>query len=162
MLAGVPVINPQIELMFLGEYRHTLDDKGRLTVPARYRQLLEDGGYVTEGVDPNLIVLQKDTFERLGRAITQLSFTDPGVREFGRLYFSRAERVEPDSSGRILLPRLLRDRHGLTSEVVLVGAGSHFELWSPAKWADQSAKLDKVQNTADHFAKLNLYMNQNG
>jgi len=160
--SGVPAINPQVELMFLGEYRHSMDDKGRLTVPARYRQLLEDGGYITEGIDPILIVLQKDTFERLGTAITQLSFTDPEVREFGRLFFSRAERIEADGSGRILVPQFLRERHGLNGEVVMVGAGSHFELWSPADWAKQSEKLDKVQNTADYFAKLNLFMNQSG
>ena len=159
---GVPAINPQVELMFLGEYRHSMDDKGRLTVPARYRQLLEDGGYITEGIDPILIVLQKDTFERLGHAITQLSFTDPEVREFGRLFFSRAERIEADGSGRILVPQFLRERHGLNGEVVMVGAGSHFELWSLADWAKQSEKLDKVQNTADYFAKLNLFMNQSG
>lgn len=146
--------------MFLGEYRHSMDEKGRLTVPARYRQLLAEGGYITEGIDRNLVVLQKETFERVGKAVTQLSFTDSGVREFGRLFFSRAERIEPDGSGRILVPQFLRDKHSLNGEVVVVGAGTYFEIWSPADWSQQAEHLDKAQENADYFAKLNLFLNQ--
>ncbi|MEX1247375.1 MAG: division/cell wall cluster transcriptional repressor MraZ [Anaerolineales bacterium] len=147
--------------MFLGEYRHSVDDKGRLTVPFRYRQLLEDGGgYITEGIDPNLLVWQKDTFERMAQAIQALSFTDKEVREFGRLFFSSADRVQPDGSGRILVPQFLRDKHSLNGEVVLVGAGLYFEVWSPAEWVKQTEKLGKVQENADYFAKLNLFLKQ--
>lgn len=151
----------QIELMFLGEYRHSVDDKGRLTVPFRYRQLLEDGGYITEGIDPNLLVWQKETFERMAAAISKLSFTDPGAREFGRLFFSSADRVQPDGSGRILVPQFLREKHGLNGEVVLAGNGTYFEVWSQTEWTKQREKLGKVQQTSDYFAKLNVYLNQN-
>ncbi len=163
--SGVSVINPLVELkfdMFLGEYRHSVDDKGRLTVPSRYRQLLEDGGYVTEGFDPNLLVLQKDTFEQLGQAIQRLSITDSSMREAARLWFSRAERIQPDSSGRILLPQFLRTKHDLVQEVVLVGVGSYFEIWSPEEWLKQAEKLDSAQQNAEYFSKLNLSLNQNG
>lgn len=146
--------------MFLGEYRHSVDPKGRLTLPARYRQLLENGGYITQGLDRNLMVWQKESFEKLARQISQQSITDSNVREFSRLFFGDAERVEWDGSGRILLPQFLRERHQLDGEVIIKGSGDYFEIWQPNQWAKQMANLEKAQDNAQYFAKLNLFTNE--
>jgi MraZ protein len=145
--------------MFLGEYRHSVDDKGRLTVPARFRQLLEDGGgYINQGVEPHLIVWPRATFDRMAEKIENLPFTDQEGREFGRLFFSSAAQIEVDSSGRILLPQFLRDQHKLTGELVLVGLGKFFEIWLPDQWEANR----NVQRTPSHFNKLNDLMKNNG
>jgi MraZ protein len=146
--------------MFLGEYRHSIDQKGRLTLPARYRQLLENGGYITQGLDRNLMVWQKESFETLAAQITRKSITDPSVREFSRLFFGDAERIEWDGSGRILLPQFLRERHTLDGEVIIKGSGNYFEIWQPEQWSKQMANLNKAQDNAQYFAKLDLFTNE--
>ncbi len=143
--------------MFLGEFRHSVDEKGRLTVPARYRQLLAGGGYVTQGLDQNVMVWQKEAFEAVARKLTQQSFTDPVVREFSRIFMASAQGVEPDGSGRILVPGFLREKQGLEGETVVIGMGDYFEIWSPAAWAAQANNLDKSRDNADYYAKLNLF-----
>jgi len=146
--------------MFLGEYRHSVDPKGRLTLPARFRQLLENGGYITQGLDRNLMVWQKEPFEKLAKQISHQSITDPSVREFSRLFFGDAERIEWDGSGRILIPQFLRTRHSLNAEVIIKGSGEYFEIWGPQQWAKQMANLDKAQDNSQYFAKLNLFTNE--
>jgi len=146
--------------MFLGEYHHSVDPKGRLTLPARYRQLLENGGYITQGLDRNLMVWQKESFETLAKQVSQQSITDPGVREFSRMFFGDAERIEWDGSGRILIPQFLRERHALDADVIIKGSGDYFEIWQPQQWSKQMANLDKAQDNAQYFAKLNLFTNK--
>jgi MraZ protein len=149
----------QVELMFLGEYRHSVDDKGRLTVPARFRHLLEDGGgYINQGIEPNLIVWPRATFEHMAGKVDNLPYTDQDGREFGRLFFSSAAQFELDSSGRILLPQFLRDQYGLSGELVLVGLGKFFEIWLPDQWATNRS----VQRTPEKFNKLNDLMKNSG
>ncbi len=159
-LAGVLPLTRKIELMFLGEYRHSVDQKGRLTLPVRYRQLLENGGYITQGLDRNLMVWQKDSFEKLGKQLSRKSITDPTVREFSRVFFGEAERIEWDGSGRILVPQFLRERHKLNGEVIIKGSGDYFEIWEPEQWSRQMAALDKAQDNAQYFAKLDLFANE--
>ena len=159
MPAFLPLIR-KIELMFLGEYRHSVDQKGRLTLPVRYRQLLENGGYITQGLDRNLMVWQSDSFERLGKQVSRKSVTDPSVREFSRVFFGDAERIEWDGSGRILIPQFLRERHSLNGEVIIKGSGDYFEIWEPGQWSKQMANLNKAQDNAGYFAKLDLFLNE--
>jgi MraZ protein len=146
--------------MFFGEYTHSIDEKGRLTVPVRYRQLLAEGGYITQGFDQNLMVLRTPTFENMVRNVTQQSLTHSNVRELGRALFSLAERIEPDGSGRILIPQFLRDELKLAVEVSVVGTGNYFEIWAPALWGAQKEKLRNARNDSDHFAGLNLFANE--
>lgn len=146
--------------MFLGEYTHSIDEKGRLTVPARYRQLLAEGGYITQGFDHNLMVLRTPTFEAMVRRLTQMSFTNSSVRELSRVLFSRAEKIEPDGSGRILIPQFLREEVKLAGDVNVVGAGNYFEIWSPELWNGQKTHLNKAQDNAQYFANLDLFANE--
>jgi MraZ protein len=150
-------IKPKVELMFLGEYLHSTDKKGRLTVPSRYRQLLAEGGYITQGFDRNLMVLRVAAFESMSAKVNQMSITNSSARELRRILFSRAERVEPDKSGRILIPSFLREEIGLDGEVMVVGVGTYFEIWSPATWQRQMKHLRDTQNNAGYFAELDLF-----
>ena len=146
--------------MFLGEYQHSIDKKGRLTVPARYRQLLEEGGIITQGFDRNLMVLRIAAFEAMSAKVNQMSLTNSSVRELRRVLFSRAERIEPDKSGRILLPSFLRQELSLDGEVMVVGVGAYFEIWSPSTWQRQMKQLQEAQENAEYFAELDLFTDE--
>ncbi len=120
--------------MFLGQYRHNIDTKGRLTIPARYRELLEEGAYITQGFDQNLMVLTAPNFETLTYSVNQMSITDPTARELKRLLFSTADRADLDKNGRILVPQFLREQTGVDGEATLVGVGDYFEICPVAAW----------------------------
>ncbi len=142
--------------MFLGQYRHTFDDKGRLTIPARFRELLENGAYVSQGLDRNLMVFTKDTFERLSLQLNRMNMTDPSVRQLKRIFFANSDYVEVDKTGRILIPQFLRDVSGLNGEVVIVGSGEYFEIWPPETWSGQEDLLKDTDANAQRFVALNL------
>ncbi|MFM8322740.1 MAG: division/cell wall cluster transcriptional repressor MraZ [Chloroflexota bacterium] len=143
--------------MFLGRFQHSIDDKGRLTVPARFRdQLALEGGYVMQGFDRNLMVLTSAHFEVLSRQISAMSMTDPDARQLRRLLFSTSERVEIDRAGRILLPQFLRQLAGLDGMVLVVGLGDYFEIWAPESWEPQDAQLQDAQSNGQRFKALDL------
>lgn len=143
--------------MFLGQFYHNIDEKGRLTVPVRYRDyLVPDGAYVMQGFDQNLIVLPADKYSALSQRVNQMSMTDSTARLLRRLVFSTADRIELDKAGRILLPLFLRDFAGLESSSVVVGMGDYFEIWSPDSWTSQNEVLSDAQSNPDRFAALNL------
>jgi MraZ protein len=143
--------------MFLGQFYHNLDDKGRLTVPSRYRDLLlPAGAYIMQGFDQNLIVLPSDNYEAQIQRIRQLSITDPDARSLRRLYFSTADRVDVDKAGRILIPQFLRTYAGLECALVLVGMGDYFEIWSPEAWKVQFEQLQDPQLNSDRFSAISL------
>ncbi len=142
--------------MFLGRYRHTLDKKGRLTIPARFREALHDGAFLVQGFDRNLMVLTPDVFERIYRRVNALSMTDPVARQLKRLIFSAASPVELDSAGRILIPPYLREAVALSDEAVVVGVGDYFEIWPPADWEGQQALLQDADANARRFAALDI------
>jgi len=143
------VLKGKIEQMFLGQYRHNLDVKGRLTIPARFREQLAEGAYLTQGFDRNLRLLTIPAFEAIYQQVGQLSMTDPAVRELRRLLFANASLVEVDRIGRILVPQFLRTVAELKVEVVIVGVGEEVEIWSPEVWELQ----DKVLNDSDTNAR---------
>lgn len=143
--------------MFLGQYQHTIDNKGRLTIPSRYRELLiADGAFVTQGFDRNLMVLTVPAFERVLERVNQMSLTDPSARLLKRLIFSSAERADMDKAGRILIPDFLRLMAELDTDAIVAGAGSYFEIWSPKNWSDQVAKLQDADANAQRFTVLDL------
>lgn len=142
--------------MFLGQYRHNFDDKGRLTIPARYRELLENGAYVSQGLDRNLIVFTKDRFEHLTLQLNRMNMTDPAVRQLKRIFFANSNYVEVDKAGRILIPQFLREVSGLNGEAVIVGSGEYFEIWSPEIWAGQEELLKDTEANAQRFVAINL------
>jgi len=142
--------------MFLSHHQHSIDKKGRMTIPASYREQLQDGAYITQGFDQNLIVLPSTSFERISTRINQMSLTDPAARQLRRLIFSHAEKIEFDQAGRILIPLFLRESALLTNAAEVVGAGNYFEIWSPELWAKQEAEYQNPEFNNQRYAALDL------
>jgi MraZ protein len=146
----------EFEQMFLGQYEHNIDQKGRVTIPVRYRDLLPDGAYLTQGFEEDLIVLPIPLFESISKRVTQMSWTDPDARLLRRLIFSGADRVDVDKSGRILIPQFLRQYAHLDSSATVIGVGDYFEIWSPELWKMQSNLLQDATANNQRFAALDL------
>ncbi len=142
--------------MFLGRYEHNIDEKGRLTIPVRYRELLANGAYVTQGFDRNLMVLDAPSFEKMYEHVNQMSMTDPSARQLKRFIFSSAERVDIDRAGRMLLPQFLREVAKLDSSAMIIGVGDFFEIWSPQNWSRQNELLQDVDANIERYAALDL------
>ncbi len=142
--------------MFLGQYEHTIDDKGRLTIPARYRDLLVEGAFVTEGFDQNLMVLTSTAFLTISDRVNRMSMTDPTARDLRRMMFGRANQAEIDKAGRMLLPAYLRERALLKTEVVVVGMGDYFEIWSDEIWQIKNQPIPDSEANSKRFAALDL------
>jgi MraZ protein len=142
--------------MFMGQYRHSLDEKGRLTIPARYRDMLMDGAYITQGFDHNLMVWPAAVFQVISQRISQMRITDSDSRLLRRLIFSNGEQVEVDKAGRILIAQFLRETSDLHGDAVVVGAGDYFEIWSPKSWEDQMEELKNSDANAMRFAAFDL------
>ncbi len=141
--------------MFLGQYEHAIDEKGRMTIPARFRDELGEIAYITRAFDQNLTAMPEPVFNSLADRLNDLSVTVPEVRLLQSLIFSNAVRVEFDRSGRILIPQFLRDQARLQGAAIVVGQGKRFEIWAPELWVEQVS----AQNSpaiALRFKELNL------
>jgi MraZ protein len=142
--------------MFLGEYSHSVDDKGRLTVPSRFRAPLAEGCYVSRGFDRNLLIYTKSDFELLSAKASRLSLTNPDHRDLWRVFYGAAHEATPDAQGRIQVPPFLRDYAGLNGDVRLVGVGQFIEVWSAEAWAQKLQQLNDPAANAERFATLDL------
>jgi MraZ protein len=142
--------------MFLGQYTHTVDEKGRLTIPIRYRDLLADGGFLTKGFDHNLMVLSTSSFTDLTMQANDLSVTDQDSRMMIRLLYSNAVQVEFDKLGRLVLPQFLREMVDIQTNVVIAGVGGFFEIWSEDRWRNQHLMMKDSEKTAQQFMAFSL------
>ncbi len=142
--------------MFMGEFTHAIDDKGRLTIPAKFREELAYGAVITRGYDKYLILYSADAFKRVTTRAENLSPTNPEHRALLRLTFSGASEAVPDRQGRILVAPYLRDYAGIETDCVIVGVGQHIEIWSREGWAAQLNGLNDPEINAQRFATLNL------
>lgn len=143
--------------VFIGTYEHSIDDKGRLAIPARFRGELADGLYVMRGVDRCLMVLKPDDFDRLRDRINALPMFQSDARQLQRHFFSGATSLQPDRLGRVVLPEFLREYAQLNSEVVVAGVSSRIEIWDRAAWLDESAQAESRANElAEHLAGLDV------
>ena len=142
--------------MFMGEFTHNIDDKGRLTIPAKFREELAYGAVITRGYDQYLILYSAEAFKRVTARAESLSPTNPEHRALLRLTFSGASEAVPDRQGRILVAPFLREYANIESECVIVGVGQHIEIWSREGWAAQLQGLNDPETNAKRFATLNL------
>ena len=126
--------------MFLGEFQHSLDTKGRVIVPARYRDQLAEGAYVTKGRGGCLSVYTPEEFEDVASKVRDQSRRGAKELNAARVFFSGAQEVRPDKQGRVALPQNLREYAGLTREVVVAGVFSRIEIWDRDRWLE----LDRV------------------
>jgi MraZ protein len=157
--AGAPGELPlmeKIELMFIGQYPHAIDEKGRLTIPSRFRDQIGEGAVITRGYDKNLMVMTEEYFSQVYEIITAMNIADPGTRELSRMILGNAFQVEVDKAGRILVPQNQRQFLGLESEAVVVGQGRFFEVWAPADWQAVIDKMNDTEALAARISTLNL------
>lgn len=122
------------DLMFMGEYSHNLDAKGRLIIPARFRSELKDHLILTQGLDGCLTLYTSEAWEKIYAQLQTLPTTKSQARAFVRILTSKASEVEIDSQGRILIPSNLISQAGIHKECVIVGAGSKVEIWAKDRW----------------------------
>lgn len=132
--------------MFIGEYSHNLDEKGRVAVPKKFRSDLRKGAVVTKGLDSCLFLYTKKEWEALAKKLANLPFAQANTRAFARLMLAGAMDVEIDSQGRIVLPEYLRQFAGLNKEVIVAGLYSRLELWDSAKWSEYKKKTEAESN----------------
>ena len=146
--------------MFLGQFQHNLDDKGRLMIPARYRDLLAAGAYITQGFDKCLMVMTDAYFNEVYERINSMNMADSTARMLRRLILSNAYPVEVDKVGRILVPQNLRAFLGIENgELTVAGQGEYFEVWMPADWKTEMDKLQDVEANEQRFSTLDLSKN---
>ena len=142
--------------MFLNQYLHSFDDKGRLTIPAKFRELPAEGAFVVQGLDRNLMVLPPAVFQLIYDRLMAMSMTDPSARLLRRIILGNALPVVPDGVGRILLSPNLKEFADLKENVVFVGQGDYFEIWSPDLWKEQEVQVSDAETNAQRFAALDL------
>ncbi len=134
--------------MFLGEYIHAIDDKGRLTVPAKFRGDLAKGLVVTRGFDTNLMVFTLEGWNELAQKIADKPLSDASTRAFRRRVFSGAVDLTPDRQGRILLPANLREFAELDGEAVIIGMYSYLEIWGVDSWKPVRDEIESSDDVA--------------
>lgn len=120
--------------MLMGEYEHSIDAKGRVILPADFRETLGDQFVITKGLDTCLFVYAQEEWDKLSQKLRQLPLSKPEARAFVRFFFSGARTVECDKQGRFLMPGTLRSYAKLEKDAVLLGVSNRIEVWSKAEW----------------------------
>ena len=136
--------------MFYGEYEHTVDEKNRLTLPARFRHALSDGLVLARGIEKNIDVYPRESWDANVARIASLDSLTREAREMKRYVFAGAGVAELDRQGRVLVPTHLADHAGLGKEVVVAGVHDHLEIWDRAQWA---AHLSTIEGSAGDVAE---------
>ncbi|HOB34437.1 MAG: division/cell wall cluster transcriptional repressor MraZ [Firmicutes bacterium] len=136
--------------MFLGEYQHSIDDKGRVIMPARFREQLGDSFIITRGLDGCLFVYPQEEWAKLAKEVQSLPLAKRDARAFSRLLFSGAAELECDKQGRVSIPSLLREYAQINKDVVIVGVSERLEIWAAERWAEISRDiLDRFEELAE-------------
>jgi MraZ protein len=138
---------------FLGEFEHSIDDKGRLAVPARFRPALEDGLVMTRGVERCLVIYDPDSWRAVSDRVRNLNQWQADARRMQRHFFSGAQPAQPDKLGRVVIPQFLRTYAQLETEVVVVGVDDRIEVWSRGDWERQRSEAERDSaDLAEHLA----------
>ena len=128
--------------MFKGEYNHTIDTKGRVIIPAKFRDKLGEAFVITKGLDGCLYGYANEDWQVFEDKLSSLSITNKDSRQFTRFFLAGAADCEVDKQGRILIPSVLREFAGLEKDVVLVGVSRRIEIWNKEKWSEITAQYD--------------------
>lgn len=143
--------------MFYGEYQHSVDAKGRVIIPSKFREGLGEKFIVTKGLDNCLFAYSSEEWSNLETKLKSLPFTDKDVRAFVRFFFAGASECEMDKQGRILLPQNLREYAGLEKDVYVIGVSTRVEIWDKTKWEDYSGDENmSAENIAEKMAMLGI------
>ncbi len=142
--------------MFSGEYEHTLDEKGRLIIPARFRPGLSEGFLVTRGLDGCLFVFPPSAWKALSEKMASLPLSQASARLFTRMIYSGTE-CKLDKQGRILLPAPLREHADIEGEVVIIGVNFRLEIWSKKRWQQQTTRMeDESGSIAEQLTTMGI------
>ena len=140
--------------MFLGKYTSSLDAKNRLSVPLSFRGQISDGFYITQGFDRNLFVLTTGAFEEIYQRVKSLNIADPLARLLLRMLLSTANKLGMNNNEHITIPAGLKEFANLEKEVLLIGQGDYFEIWSVELWNKQEEQLMDSDSNATRFTTL--------
>ena len=133
--------------MFIGEYSHSLDEKGRLAVPKKFRAALAKGVVITRGLDNCLFVYTKSEWLKLAEKLATLPFAQANTRAFARLMLAGAMDVEVDNQGRIMVPEYLREFGGLKKDVIVAGLYNRLEIWDATAWTKYTKRNEAASAT---------------
>ena len=139
--------------MFMGEYNHSVDAKGRLIVPSKFREQLGNEFVVTKGLDGCLFVYSNEEWHRIEESLREKPLTSKDARKFLRFFFAGAANCEVDKQGRILIPPNLREHADLQKEIVSAGVLNRVEIWNHDRWVE-SSNFDDMDEVAEHMAEL--------
>ena len=142
--------------MFTGEYRHTVDEKGRLAVPSRFRAQLDGGLVVSRWLENCLAIHTRAGWEALSEKVATLPVTDANARLFERFIFAGAAEATLDGQGRVLIPAYLREMAGLATDAVVVGTRDHAEIWAPDRWEPYRRSLEDPAALAEAIGGLGI------
>jgi len=143
--------------MFIGEYFHNLDDKGRLAIPKKFRAALAKGAVVTRGLDDCLFLYTMAEWKVLAEKLASLPFSQANTRAFARLMLAGAMDVALDKQGRVVLPEYLRGYAGLKKEITVAGLYNRLELWDTRKWSDYTIRTESARNEiAEQLGELGI------
>lgn len=143
--------------MFLGEYQHSLDTKGRIIMPAKFRDELGRFFIITRGMDKYLFAYSMSEWEIFNKKIKELPTADEGVRRFVRFFFGGAAECESDTQGRVVLPQHLREYAGITKNVVSIGVSNRIEIWGKENWTAYNERVPEIdKELADRMASLGI------
>lgn len=143
--------------MFIGEYTHSLDTKGRMAIPAKFRPRILNEAIITRGLDSCLFVFTKADWEELAKKLVALPMAQANSRAFARLMLAGATHAELDSQGRILIPDYLRTYAGLNKEAVVAGLYNRIEVWDTGAWADYKKKTESnSEEIAEKLGELGI------
>jgi MraZ protein len=126
--------------MFIGEFNHTIDPKGRVAIPFRFRSDLGSGAVITRSIEKCLVIYTREEWEKVAQKLTNLPMFDAKARAVSRFIFAGAAQVEFDKQGRALIPAYLRDYAGLKKDVMLAGLFNKIEIWDESTWTKNQAK----------------------
>jgi MraZ protein len=143
--------------MFLGEYQHSLDAKGRITIPARFREQLGDKFVATKGLDNCIFLYPMEEWETIEEKLRSLPFTRADVRSFARFFFSGASEMETDRQGRTLIPVNLREYASIDRDLIIIGVGSRIEIWSATNWGKYTLEAESsYEEIAENMVDLGI------
>ncbi len=143
--------------MFIGEYHHQLDDKGRVATPVKFRTDLAKGAVVTRGLDSSLFLLPLEEWGKLADRLSNLPLGQANSRAFARLMLAGAMDVKLDKQGRFIIPEYLRDYAGLQKKVVIVGVSTRIEIWNEETWNTYRSKTEAdAESIAEQLGELGV------
>ncbi len=142
--------------MFLGKFSRSLDGNSSFSVPPAFRSALARGAFVTQGFDRNLQVLTTDAFQELYRTAISLNIANPLARLLLRLILGTAQESGVDPDGQLIIPEELKEYANLHNDILLIGQGEYFEVWSPDLWHQQEAQLRDADANASRFSALTV------